>query len=91
MHEAFVYVWTNIENNMIYIGKHKGAQDDGYISSGKYFLAQYNQNPKLKSCLILISRAAAIGVVFSMSSPVIYKSINLTALIFKRQLGHTHL
>lgn len=44
-HEAFVYVWINTENNMYYIGKHKGSEDDGYISSGKHFLIAYNANP----------------------------------------------
>jgi len=43
--EAFVYVWTNTKNNMYYIGKHKGSEDDGYISSGKYFLDAYNADP----------------------------------------------
>jgi hypothetical protein len=45
MYEAFVYVWTNTKNNMYYIGKHKGLEDDGYISSGKHFLAAYNADP----------------------------------------------
>jgi hypothetical protein len=44
--EAFVYVWTNTRNNMYYIGKHKGPEDDGYISSGKHFLAAYYSDPK---------------------------------------------
>lgn len=43
--EAFVYVWTNIQNGKKYIGKHKGSVDDGYISSGKYFNEVYNKNP----------------------------------------------
>lgn len=47
MTESFVYVWANIENNMFYIGKHKGLDSDGYVSSGKYFLSVYNQDPKL--------------------------------------------
>lgn len=46
-YEAFVYVWTNTENNMFYIGKHLGSEDDGYISSGKHFLAAYNTNPSI--------------------------------------------
>lgn len=44
-HESFVYRWTNLSNGKIYIGKHKGTPDDGYISSGKAFLQVYNQNP----------------------------------------------
>jgi hypothetical protein len=31
--EAFVYIWTNKTKNRKYIGYHKGALDDGYISS----------------------------------------------------------
>lgn len=43
--ESFVYKWTNIVSGKIYIGKHKGTEDDGYISSGKVFLACYYANP----------------------------------------------
>ena len=32
---------------MFYIGKHRGSLNDGYISSGKYFLSVYNKNPEL--------------------------------------------
>lgn len=45
-HEAFVYKWTNIDNGKYYIGKHKGTEDDGYVSSGKVLLQVYNANPK---------------------------------------------
>ena len=50
--EAFVYVWT--DNSIIdevhqinkrYIGVHKGTPDDGYVSSGKLMLEQYEQRP----------------------------------------------
>ena len=41
MYEAFVYKWTNKKNEMYYIGKHKGAENDGYVSSGQYFLSSY--------------------------------------------------
>jgi hypothetical protein len=47
MNEAFVYKWTNTENEMYYIGKHKGTEYDGYISSGRYFLYSYYTNPKI--------------------------------------------
>ena len=47
--EAFVYVWTNSENKKFYIGKHRGSATDGYISSGKYFLAAYHSAPHLFS------------------------------------------
>jgi len=47
IHEAFVYKWTNTVTNKIYIGKHKGTANDGYISSGKVFLTAYNSNPDM--------------------------------------------
>ena len=46
-HEAFVYKWTNTQNGKFYIGKHKGNEDDGYISSGKAFLAAFNTHPSI--------------------------------------------
>jgi len=47
MYEAFVYKWTNKNNGMYYIGKHKGADNDGYISSGKSFLIEYRKTPDI--------------------------------------------
>ena len=35
LHEAFVYRWTNVTLGSIYVGYHKGSQDDGYICSSK--------------------------------------------------------
>jgi hypothetical protein len=45
-YEAFVYKWTR-PDGFWYIGFHKGSIDDGYISSGEYFLEDYNKNPDL--------------------------------------------
>jgi hypothetical protein len=45
IYEAFVYEWTNIKNNMKYIGSHKGKEDDGYISSSKHMLKDYHDDP----------------------------------------------
>lgn len=42
--EAFVYCWTNIENNMIYVGVHKGIPDDGYVCSSKVLLKEYSHS-----------------------------------------------
>lgn len=39
MEEARVYKWTNIETGKFYIGRHKGQDRDGYISSGKMYNA----------------------------------------------------
>ena len=33
MSEAFVYRWYDAPNDMYYLGKHKGSQDDGYTHS----------------------------------------------------------
>jgi hypothetical protein len=43
---SFVYRWTNITLNKIYLGWHKGAEDDGYVcsSSSAQFWNDYN-NP----------------------------------------------
>lgn len=41
--EAFVYCWTDHRDNMLYVGYHKGSQDDGYICSSKWMLNEYNQ------------------------------------------------
>jgi hypothetical protein len=43
---GFVYLWTNTENGMKYIGSHKGDVNDSYIGSGVYFRRAYNKNPK---------------------------------------------
>ena len=40
---GFVYKWTNVDNNMFYIGSHKGNENDGYIGSGIYFKRVYNK------------------------------------------------
>ena len=45
MCEAFVYKWTNKTNGKYYLGYHKGSPTDGYISSGKTFLAAYEKDP----------------------------------------------
>jgi hypothetical protein len=35
MYEAFVYCWTNLDNEKKYVGYHKGSQEDGYVCSSK--------------------------------------------------------
>jgi hypothetical protein len=44
-YEAFVYCWTDTKRNMLYVGKHKGNINDGYICSSKYFLCEYKKRP----------------------------------------------
>lgn len=43
--EAFVYIWTDWVRDMLYIGVHKGPQDDRYICSSKPMLVEYRQRP----------------------------------------------
>lgn len=50
---GFIYKWTNVENNMFYIGSHKGKINDGYVASGKYFLPEYKKHKDLFKRVIL--------------------------------------
>lgn len=43
---SFTYVWTDHKTNKLYVGVHKGETSDGYISSGKLFLSEYNSRPE---------------------------------------------
>lgn len=43
--EAFVYCWTDNKTNMLYIGSHKGTENDGYVCSSKIMLEEYNKRP----------------------------------------------
>lgn len=45
MGSAFVYKWENVDTGEYYIGVHKGSIDDGYIGSGKKFIAKYKSSP----------------------------------------------
>lgn len=44
---AFLYCWTNLENNKMYIGSHVGNVNDGYICSSKPMRKEYKENPKV--------------------------------------------
>jgi hypothetical protein len=43
--EAFVYTWTDMKTNKLYVGWHKGSVDDGYICSSKVMLEEYRKRP----------------------------------------------
>lgn len=43
--EAFVYCWTDMKTNKIYVGSHKGSDIDGYVSSSKYLMDEYKKRP----------------------------------------------
>ena len=44
--ESFLYCWTDHINKMLYVGVHKGSDTDGYITSSKYFNAEYKKRPE---------------------------------------------
>jgi hypothetical protein len=46
MKQAFVYSWRNKTTNKIYIGWHKGCEDDGYVCSSKVLMEEYQINPQ---------------------------------------------
>lgn len=46
MAEAFVYCWTNIKTNKLYVGVHKGTPGDGYVCSSKLMLEDYLCDPQ---------------------------------------------
>jgi len=43
---GFVYCWTDMKTEMLYVGSHKGSIDDGYICSSKYMLEEYKKRPE---------------------------------------------
>ena len=53
--EAFVYTWTNLDTNQLYIGSHKGTPDDGYVCSSKPMLEDYMKNRSVFSREIIAS------------------------------------
>lgn len=44
--EAFLYCWTDVVSNKLYVGWHKGQTDDGYVCSSKLMLREYSKRPK---------------------------------------------
>lgn len=44
-YESFLYCWTDVKSGKIYVGKHKGSIDDGYVSSSKYLMEEYRKRP----------------------------------------------
>ena len=44
--QAFVYCWTDHKTNKLYVGSHKGTEDDGYICSSKHMMIEYKKRPE---------------------------------------------
>ena len=45
IYPAFVYRWRNLTDGRLYIGYHIGGETDGYVSSSRYFNADYRKDP----------------------------------------------
>lgn len=56
--EAFTYCWTDHKTNMLYVGYHKGRQDDGYVCSSKWMLEEYSKRPQDFTRMILVEGTA---------------------------------
>lgn len=56
--EAFTYCWTDHRDNKLYVGYHKGQQDDGYICSSKWMLEEYKKRPEDFTRMILAEGTA---------------------------------
>ena len=44
IYPAFVYSWRNLTDGRLYIGWHKGDENDGYICSSKRLLEEYRED-----------------------------------------------
>jgi hypothetical protein len=85
--DSFLYLWTNTSNGRLYLGKHKGSPDDGYVASSTKFLFEYDQNPStwVRSILafgsenkILQIETEMLKLLNVMSNPLYYNlSTNL--------------
>ena len=43
--DSFLYCWTDIKTNMLYVGIHKGCQHDGYVCSSRLMMEAYKERP----------------------------------------------
>lgn len=41
--DSFLYCWTDKKYNKLYVGTHKGSEDDSYVCSSKMMMEQYKQ------------------------------------------------
>ena len=55
--EAFVYCWSNLTNGKIYVGYHKGKENDGYVCSSRnpQFWEDF-ENPKMEWSRQIVGR-----------------------------------
>lgn len=96
----FVYKWTDngvALKHRYYIGSHKGAPDDGYVSSSKYFNEQYHIRPADFTREILVSfdeyseahdyETKLLNSVDARRNPLYYNQSNNTPGWYNK--GHT--
>ena len=85
MKEAFVYCWTDTLTNKLYVGVHKGFEDDGYVCSSKLVMEQYNQRPQDFSRQIIshgswedmvVFETAILTAVDAAHDPMFFNKIN---------------
>jgi hypothetical protein len=70
---GYVYLWENIDNNMMYIGSHKGNINDEYIGSGTYFKRAYNKNKDK-----FIRKILYVGIYFREYEDKILKKLDVS-------------
>lgn len=58
MSEAFTYCWIDKKIGKIYVGYHKGDQNDGYVCSSKWMLEEYKKRPEDFTRMILVEGTA---------------------------------
>jgi hypothetical protein len=46
MNNSFVYSWSDRSTSKVYVGVHKGHEDDGYVCSSKRMLKEYKERPE---------------------------------------------
>jgi len=46
MNDSFVYSWSDHKTSKVYVGVHKGFENDGYICSSEPMLKEYKEKPQ---------------------------------------------
>lgn len=98
-YEAFVYCWTDKLTDKLYVGYHKGRDDDGYICSSKIMKEEYKKRPqdfsrkivahgKLEDIVSLETKI--LQSMNAADDPQFYNKHNNTARIINGPLSEEH-
>ena len=87
--EAFVYVWSNLTKGSVYVGYHKGSQDDGYICSSQsgVFWADWDTDQWSREIIAegstedMVNFEYAILQSMDLMDPLVYNNHNGKAII----------